>query len=386
MLKKIAWLALLISFICSTAPYAKAATIDYVMVWRDNIVYETGAFTGVQNIDTMKASAELSSVPDPNDYSVHLTSGVSGPVDTDLGSYRDHGGGSYEYVNTDSLAAPGPSWEGFTYTFDLFNVSDPSLILGTATWTIPAGSVINPVAIPTWTSFSGDLLNPTISWEATIAPSEGKYKLRIYELNPDGSFNYQAITHSTPQFETTTYTLDDFTLEYGKSYAIGIQSIIIHPNAGGTLNRSQYYIRYDTIAPATIILTKVKIKFKDEPVTDEFEVKGEFILGEDSDGIDLFNDSVEASVDSFNVVIPANSFIEKKLGEYKFKGTVDGIEVDAKIKEIDTDTFEFKVKAKGFDLTGTTNVVNVKLLVGDDAGTAYVRLTGDLKFDIKKQK
>lgn len=252
MLKKIIWLALLISFIFCTAPYAKAATIDYAHVWRDNIVYETGAFTGVQNRDTMKASAELSSVPDPNDYSVHLTSGVSGPVDTYLGSYRDHGGGSYEYVNTGPLAAPGPAWEGFTYTFDLFNVSDSSSILATATWTIPAGSVTNPVAIPTWTSFSGDLLNPTISWEPTIAPSEGKYKLRIYELNPDGSFNYQAITHSTPQFETTTYTLDDFTLEYGKSYAIGIQSIIIHPDTGGTLNRSQYYIRYAAIAtPAT---------------------------------------------------------------------------------------------------------------------------------------
>jgi len=77
---------------------------------------------------------------------------------------------------------------------------------------------------------------------------EGKYKLRIYELNPDGSFNYQAITHSTPRFETTTYTLDDFTLEYGKSYAVGIQSIITHPDTGGTLNRSQYYIRYDAIA------------------------------------------------------------------------------------------------------------------------------------------
>jgi len=103
-------------------------------------------------------------------------------------------------------------------------------------------------------------------------------------------------------------------------------------------------------------------------------------------GIDLFNESIEASVDSFNVVIPANTLIEEKPGEYKFKGIIDGIEVDSKIKEIDTDIFEFKVKAKGFDLTGTTNLVNVKLLVGDDIGTADVRLTGELKFHIKHQK
>lgn len=140
--------------------------------------------------------------------------------------------------------------------------------------------------------------------------------------------------------------------------------------------------------PATMLISKVKVKFKDEPITDEFEIKGEFTLGEDSDGIDLFNESIEASVDSFNVVIPANTLIEEKPGEYKFKfkGIIDGIEVDLKIKEIDTDTFEFKVKAKGFDLTGTTNLVNVKLLVGDDIGTADVRLTGELKFDIKHQK
>jgi len=170
MLKKSIWLALLISFICLTSPYAGAATIDSAHVWRDNIVYETASFTGVQNSDTMKASTGLRSVPDPSDYSVHLTSGVSGPVDTYLASYRDTGGGSYEYVNSEPLAAPGSNWEGYTYTFELFNVSDPSSILDIATWTIPSGSVTNPVAIPTWTSFSGNLLNPTISWEATIAP------------------------------------------------------------------------------------------------------------------------------------------------------------------------------------------------------------------------
>jgi hypothetical protein len=215
-----------------------------------------------------------------------------------------------------------------------------------------------------------------------------KYEISIDGMGGEGGSSKESYLFFDDPTGTSGIDYEGFTIN---SISLDLEIISMNEDnsnpLGGHLSVSSF-LTIDATPnpePATIILTKDKIKIKDEPATDEFEVKGEFILGEDSDGIDLFNESVEASVNSFNIVIPANSFIEKKPGEYNFKGTIDGIEVDAKIKEIDTDTFEFKVKVKGFDLTGTTNVVNVKLLVGDDAGTADVRLTGDLKSDIKNR-
>jgi len=191
-------------------------------------------------------------------YRIHLTSS-SGIVDTYLASYRNFGGGTYEYVNqSGALGPPGAQLGNVTYNFEVLNYPSGMTTGVFDSWYIPPDAVTNPIDIPTWTAFSGDLLNPTISWDATFGIGEGTYKLRIYELNPDGSFNYRTYIHSTPQFETNSYNLLDYTLEYGKSYAIGVQSRL-NLGAGTTAwaNRSQYYARYDTAPvpePTTILL------------------------------------------------------------------------------------------------------------------------------------
>jgi hypothetical protein len=51
-----------------------------------------------------------------------------------------------------------------------------------------------------------------------------------------------------------------------------------------------------------------------------------------------------------------------------------------KIEQIDADTFRFKVKAEGVDLTDTANPMDIGVTIGDDTGTATISLEGKLKF------
>ena len=215
----------IVGCLCFHVQYVRAQSFDWAHIWRDNIVHEAGVFTGVQDRDSMKVSCKLTGVSNPDDYLVHLTSENSGFIDTYLSSYRNLGGGAYEFVNLLSrLPDPGPDWESDTYHFEIVDSDTKSIVYDSAEWTIPTGYVTNPLDIPAWHAFSGDVLNPTVKWGATLSPGEGLYGLRVYELNPDGSFNYQAISYSTPLFPTTTWILNNFTLENGKSYAIVILS------------------------------------------------------------------------------------------------------------------------------------------------------------------
>lgn len=104
---------------------------------------------------------------------------------------------------------------------------------------------------------------------------------------------------------------------------------------------------------------------------DEFEAKGTFTLGEDSDGIDPVAEEVTITVGTYTVTIPADSFRWKK-GKYTFNEDVDGVELVVKIKPLGGGTFKFKIVAEDADLSGTANPVEVTLTIGDDAGTVSV--------------
>ncbi len=85
------------------------------------------------------------------------------------------------------------------------------------------------------------------------------------------------------------------------------------------------------------------------------------------------------------VAIPAGSFTEKGSGKSKFKGPIDGADVKMEIKHALGDTFHFRVEAKGVDLTDTANPMDITLTIGDDRGTASIRLKGKLKSEAQRE-
>ncbi len=153
----------------------------------------------------------------------------------------------------------------------------------------------------------------------------------------------------------------------------------IYDRALSATEIQELYNEVKSVAFSDFTLSKAMVKFKHNPTRDKFEVRGEFTLGLNTDGIDPVNEDVVLTVGSSSMTIPAGSFVKHK-DKFEFKGVINGGEVKMKIEGIYTDTFKFKVEAKDLDLTGTANPLDIELSIGDDRGTANVRLEGTLSY------
>ncbi len=131
---------------------------------------------------------------------------------------------------------------------------------------------------------------------------------------------------------------------------------------------------------ANFTIKEGKVKFHPSTGTkDRFEVEGELGLGEESNGVDLSAEEVKVTVGTSSITIPAGLFLPVG-SRFEYEGTIHGVKVKMKIKETHSDVFEFKVKAKGLSVTDISNPVAITLRIGDDIGTAMVRLKGKLRF------
>lgn len=100
----------------------------------------------------------------------------------------------------------------------------------------------------------------------------------------------------------------------------------------------------------------------------KLEAKSSFTLGADSDGINPAAEDVTLEVGPFSVTIPAGSFRADKKGRFKFEGYLNNVALEAQIRPLDNNRFEFKAEASGVNLIGTPNPVPVRLIIGDDGG------------------
>ncbi len=139
--------------------------------------------------------------------------------------------------------------------------------------------------------------------------------------------------------------------------------------------------------PFAAFSPKVEITLGPGANDDAFEVKAPFTLGTGSDGIDPLTEIVKLELTggtgSFSTTIPAGSFEFRpakpgkkgkpgKPAEFRFEGVIDGVALEVKIADLGVGMFEFKAEGTGADLTGTVNPVTVKLIIGDDGGSASV--------------
>lgn len=67
--------------------------------------------------------------------------------------------------------------------------------------------------------------------------------------------------------------------------------------------------------------------------------------------------------------------------EFVFEGDVNGVDLEMEIKETDMGDFKFEVEGKDADLSGTTNPMDILLMIGNDTWRALnIRLEGELEF------
>ncbi|GMR14356.1 MAG: hypothetical protein BMS9Abin29_2607 [Gemmatimonadota bacterium] len=126
---------------------------------------------------------------------------------------------------------------------------------------------------------------------------------------------------------------------------------------------------------------------------DQFEVEGEFTLGDASDGFDLLTEDLTITFGDLEFVIDAGSLVRERdhddhdddaddddddEGGWRFRGEkpgITGIEIE--------DDGRFKVKAEGLDLSDIDleDPVTFTLMLGDDAGSFDIDFDRRGKFE-----
>jgi YVTN family beta-propeller protein len=109
------------------------------------------------------------------------------------------------------------------------------------------------------------------------------------------------------------------------------------------------------------------------PKQDSFDLVSSFVLGRTTrNGIHPDTEPVKLQVGPFIVTIPAGSFMRREERSYAFAGIVDGVRLEARIELRGGFHYAFRAHAKGANLSGTTNPVQVSLGIGGDAGLTSV--------------
>jgi hypothetical protein len=155
-----------------------------------------------------------------------------------------------EYFRPDEgFLAPGPDWEGETYTFHVDSVTANGVWeVGEleATWTVP-GAAGTLYAMP----FVQDVIvsggaNPTISWSPAPDPGVAAYRIRLFPIGADGNPDRDNLLFSSgffPSGETSySYTYTGSLFSQWVELAVSVEAMDSHP--GGWLNRSIYYVRH----------------------------------------------------------------------------------------------------------------------------------------------
>mgnify|MGYP005844899229 CR=1 FL=1 len=123
---------------------------------------------------------------------------------------------------------------------------------------------------------------------------------------------------------------------------------------------------------------KVEAELGSDIAENELEAKGNFTLGQGSNGIDPLTEKVTIKIGDFETTIPAGSFKwfehpkKPEKSEWKFEGTIDGVPIEMKIKPTGSSDYEFKFEAEGLGLCWLTSPVEVNVSIGDDFGEIEV--------------
>jgi YVTN family beta-propeller protein len=124
--------------------------------------------------------------------------------------------------------------------------------------------------------------------------------------------------------------------------------------------------------PFLAFYAQLVIQFGSIPNKDAFGFGSDFTLSRTAPAINPLTEPVTLQVGTFAITIPAGSFGEQKDGSFAFKRVIDGVILQALIKQKGTLRYTFQAKATGANLTGTTNTVYATLTIGGNSGAASV--------------
>jgi uncharacterized membrane protein len=130
--------------------------------------------------------------------------------------------------------------------------------------------------------------------------------------------------------------------------------------------------------PFAAFTATVELKFGPR-INDTFDLHTSFTPGAGSDGIDPVAEEVTLTLvggtGSFTTTIPTGSFTKDKQGRFTFRGTIDGVKLDAVLTPLGGQHYAFTVAGQNTDISGIANPVTVTFTIGDDSGSTAVTAT-----------
>jgi hypothetical protein len=200
----------------------------------------------------------------------------------------------------------------------------------------------------------------TIPWIVGISPS-GLEASFIMSNDTSGYCNGVDLTClETGAFENTLQVTHADVLDSNGNVipgaAVGTASGF-NPNAVGGLAFSNFTGKMDVSTSTT---------------PPSFQFNGGFTLGSGSTGINPVLSGLTLTVGSYSVLVPASSVTETKKGRFVYQGTIHGSPLQFRIAPTATNTYSFQVDASNASISLMTNPVPVKLVIGNNVGTAQI--------------
>jgi hypothetical protein len=106
----------------------------------------------------------------------------------------------------------------------------------------------------------------------------------------------------------------------------------------------------------------------------EFEVRGTFSLGANSNGINLFKEDTVVSVGALTKTIKAGAFKQERRGKIRYTETSENSVLEVTIKIVGNNKFDLKIEGSGLKVPKTVRPDEVTLKIGDDEGRARARV------------
>ncbi len=148
-------------------------------------------------------------------------------------------------------------------------------------------------------------------------------------------------------------------------------------NVGAASASPEFAAAPESYRFARFFIERARVRF-DEEDGYRFEVRGTLALDPASDGIYPLAEDVSLTFAGYSGTIPAGSFFRKDDDEgYRYDGDTPGI------KKVEIrDDGEFRVEARGLDLSGTDQyIAEFSLQIGNDFGEADIWLDREGRFE-----
>ena len=122
-------------------------------------------------------------------------------------------------------------------------------------------------------------------------------------------------------------------------------------------------------------IKQAHIRFNRTDNKDSFDIRGTFVPGAASNGINLLEEAVTIAVGEFSATLPVGSFVQHG-NKLMFVASAHGML--AQIWKRGS-AYNFRVHARHVDLGGKiANLTPIRVVIGDDCGEVNVRMMGEL--------